>query len=110
MFNYLVIDTRSPVVPTNALGIEVTDPAAAALCDLGNIDPQHGHGAQGRYALSAVEQNGIAACDAALTWPLPPNGATLATVRPDLDSITAMAVLSLRDGGRIRPVRRSGWF
>lgn len=68
----------------NLFGIEVTIPALAALCTLGNLDPQHG------------EQTNMAACVAALTCELPPAGATLVTVRPDADSIAAMAVLERR--------------
>ena len=87
MYSYLIIDPRSPVVPTRTLGVEVTDPRLAVACDLGNIDEQH------------TPMGGRAACEVALTYPLPPVGVTLATLRPDLDSITAMAVLSLRAAG-----------
>jgi hypothetical protein len=76
-------------IPPNTLGIEVTDALLAAACDLGNIDPQHG------FARGPVVA-GRAAIDVALHWPRPPPGATLATIRPDADSIGAMAVLSLR--------------
>jgi hypothetical protein len=79
-------------IPPDTLGVEVTDSAFAAACDLGNIDPQHG------FARGPVTQ-GRAAIDAALSWPLPPGGAALATIRPDVDSIGAMAVLSLRAAG-----------
>lgn len=78
--------------PPGTLGIEVTDAALAAQCDLGNIDPQHGYARGPAIA-------GRAAIDVALGWPLPPPGATLATIRPDADSIGAMAVLSLRTAG-----------
>jgi hypothetical protein len=93
MYSYLVIDPRSAVVPPNTLGIEVTDPRIALLCDLGNLDPQHGFGRL------PTEYLGNAACDAALAEWLPPAGASLATIRPDLDSVAAMAVLSLRAAG-----------
>lgn len=69
------------------LGIEVTIPDLAARCSLGNIDPQH---------LGGGGDTSRAAIDAALTWPLPPTGVTLATVRPDADSIGAMAILTIR--------------
>jgi hypothetical protein len=65
-------------------GIEVTVPALAARCSLGNLDPQHTDG------------RNVAACVEALTCQLPPAGATLVTVRPDADSVLAMAVLTLR--------------
>jgi len=42
MYQFAIINPRNPVVPANTLGIEVTIPEVAALCDLGNIDPQHG--------------------------------------------------------------------
>jgi hypothetical protein len=89
-------DTRSCIVnvsvPSQTLGIEITDALLASLCDLGNIDPQHGHARGPGIA-------GRAAIDVALHWPLPPPGTTLATIRPDADSIGAMAVLSLRAEG-----------
>lgn len=66
------------------LGIEVTVPALAARCTLGNIDPQH---SEGKADLTAIE---IAADDC-----LPPQGAVLATVRPDLDSVGAMAIFEM---------------
>lgn len=69
----------------NVLGVEVTVPALAARCTLGNIDPQHSGGDTSRAAI-----------EDALTAALPPVGATLATVRADLDSVGAMAILSLR--------------
>lgn len=80
-----------------ALGIEVTVPALAAACGLGNIDPQHAPGRDGRAAI-----------EAALDWPLPPPGTLLVTIRPDLDSIGAMAVLGMRAAGEpIRPEARA---
>lgn len=72
-------------------GIEVTIPALAKLCTLGNLDPQHSGG-----------QANTAACVAALTCALPPDGATLVTTRPDADSVAAMAVLLLRSEGHDR--------
>lgn len=67
------------------LGIEVTVPALAARCSLGNIDPQHdGSG------------SGLAAIEAAFGAPQPPDGATLVTVRPDLDAFGAMALFVIR--------------
>lgn len=72
----------------NLYGVEVTIPALAKLCVLGNLDPQHSGG-----------QANIPACLAALTCELPPFRATLVTARPDADSVTAMAVLALRAQG-----------
>ena len=91
----------------DVLGIEVTVPSLAARCELGNIDPQH---SGGREDLAAIE--------VALNWPLPPAEAILATVRPDLDSVGAIAVLVLRREGsslesaadRIRQVAESDRF
>lgn len=73
------------VLGPHTLGIEVTVPALAARCGLGNIDPQHDG--------SGREEAAIELC---LGWPLPPEDAYLATIRPDLDSIGGMAVFSLR--------------
>lgn len=70
------------------LGIEVTIPALAARCQLGNIDPQHTGG-----------NKDLAAIEVALTAELPPADAVLATVRPDLDSVGAMAVIAMRAEG-----------
>ena len=70
------------------LGIEVTVPALAAGCGLGDIDPQHGPGG-----------GAIAAIEAALDWPLPPSHACLVTIRRDADAFGAMAVLGLRAAG-----------
>jgi len=75
----------------NLFGLEVSVPKLAALCDLGNLDPQHTGG-----------DATTAAIEAALTLPesdLPPPGATLVTVRPDADALGAMAVLLLRAVG-----------
>jgi hypothetical protein len=66
----------------------VTARHLAEACDLGNIDPQHLGG-----------DASTASIEAAMTWPLPPEGATLATVRADADSLGAMAVLTLRAKG-----------
>lgn len=67
------------------LGIEVTVPELATACSLGNIDPQHSGGDISRAAI-----------EVALDWPLPLGGTTLATVRADLDSVGAMAVMLIR--------------
>lgn len=67
------------------LGIEVTVPALAQRCSLGNLDPQHAGGNASRAAIQD-----------ALEAPLPPPGSVLVTVRPDLDALGAMAILELR--------------
>lgn len=67
------------------LGVEVTVPALAKQCSLGNIDPQHTDG-----------NTGLAAIEVAMECDLPEAGSTLATIRCDLDSVGAMAVLELR--------------
>lgn len=98
MFHFVQLDPRKPVFPlVPTLGIEVSVSALADKCGLGNIDPQHGCG---RNTPAHVQQDG-AAIEAAMHWPLPPAGAALATTRPDLDSIGAMAVLALRAEGHV---------
>ena len=67
------------------LGIEVTVPALAARCSLGNIDPQHTGGNAGRSAIEVV-----------IGIEMPAEWTTLATVRPDLDSVGAMSVIGIR--------------
>lgn len=74
------------------LGIEVTVPALAAHCGLGNIDPQHDGSCDPRAAI-----------EVALTAPPPPPGAALVTVRADADALGAMAVLRIRAAGRTLP-------
>ena len=105
MYQFIIINPRQPVVPPNTLGIEVTVPEIAAMCDLGNVDPQHGcqRGPGGSNSFPAVAGTAITeACG----WPLPADGATFATIRPDLDAFGAMAVLALRTAGV--PVIASG--
>lgn len=90
MYTYITLNPRatSADVPANTLGVEVTARHLAEACSLGNIDPQH-----------LGKDVSTAAIEAAMTWPLPSKGATLATVRADADSLGAMAVLSLRAKG-----------
>lgn len=95
-YTFSLLDPRPIAVATEAndavfaqgpvLGIEVTVPALAEQCTLGNIDPQHGTDADVHTA----------AIEAALQCPLPPKGSTLATIRADLDALGAMVVLSER--------------
>lgn len=93
----LLNPAKGPHAPENAaflgattLGVEVTAEAFVPLCGLGNIDPQHGPGSA----------SGQAAIEAALDWPLPPEGSCLVTIRADADALGAMAVLLLRAEGR----------
>lgn len=72
----------------STLGVEVTEPALAARCGLGNIDPQHGGGNPTQAAI-----------EAALDWPVPPDGTTIVTIRQDADALGAMAVLLMRARG-----------
>ena len=96
MYKYATINPQATTVPEQALGIEVTISAIAALCSLGNIDPQH----------SDSGNADVAAIDAAMDWPLPPAGSTLVTIRADLDSIGAMAVLLLRAADQAFSLRK----
>jgi len=110
MYKFALLDPRTTsaakaandavfgAVPSAVLGIEVTVPALAARCAR-NIDPQHSpppaeEGSWVGWLPRAYAE--CAAIDIARWHPLPPDGATLATVRADLDSIGAMAVLALR--------------
>lgn len=96
MYQYALLDPRNTPEAhahndqvlgdgSTVLGIEVTIPALAARCGLGNIDPQHLGG-----------DAGTAAIEAAFDCPLPPDGTTLVTVRADADALGAMAVLARR--------------
>jgi hypothetical protein len=108
------IDPRGagPTSPALTLGVEVTVPRLAELCQLGNIDPQHG-GHSPREGWPDVI-DGDAAITFATRIPIPRPvdvGRTtvsmaaprLATSRPDVDSIGAMAVLVLRALGMVDP-------
>lgn len=77
---------NAPWLGSDTLGIEVSEPALAAACGLGNIDPQHGKNAN----------PDLAAIEVATHWPLPGDGAKLVTIRLDLDALGAMAVLLMR--------------
>jgi hypothetical protein len=68
------------------LGIEVTVPALAARCFIGNLD-HHGAGDTAETP---------SACEQALECQLLCDDMALATVRPDADSVTAMAVIMNR--------------
>ena len=96
-YNFAILDPRPIPAAAEAndkifqnaevgvLGIEVTVPALAERCQLGNIDPQHTGGDASRAAI-----------EDAMVAPLPSREATLATVRADLDAVGAMAVFALR--------------
>lgn len=94
-YQYEVLDPRS--VPEaeksnnsifskgRVIGIEVTIPSLSARC-LRNLDPQHGK--NGDALSSAVEQ--------AITFELPEKNDTIVTLKPDIDSVGAMAILEMR--------------
>ncbi|MFH1207484.1 MAG: hypothetical protein V1668_02655 [Patescibacteria group bacterium] len=81
-------ENNAKVLGKSTLGIEVTVPRLAKRCELGNIDPQHTDGDADRAAI-----------EVALAAELPLDGATLVTVRADLDAVGAMAIFSLRAQG-----------
>lgn len=96
MYNFALLDPRATPEAkahndeilgdgSDILGIEVTIPALASRCGLGNIDPQH---LGGNAKMAAIE--------AAWTHPLPPEDTTLVTIRPDADALGAMTILCLR--------------
>jgi len=87
-YRYVLLDAKNQGPSEFDLGIEITDPSL--LGDRPNLDPQHGP--HGSPRTSAIE--------AALTYPLPPEGSRLATIRPDSDSIGAMAVFEARAAHR----------
>ncbi len=104
------------------MGIEVTIPELAKMCSQGNIDPQHGchlgtyDNGSGWMELSTDHPGqlmtsipGMAAIEFAVKhckpltkgggWHetmLPPDDMILVTIRPDLDSVGAMAVMALQ--------------
>lgn len=73
-------------------GIEVTIPALAAKCDLGNLDPQH---TGGDHTRAAIED--------AVSVELPPEDARLVTVRADLDALGSMAIFNIRHVSELTP-------
>lgn len=85
-------------------GLEVTNKEWAARCEavIGN---QHGEGKAPNladYGLLDDRQfldSSKAACEVALTIPLPPAGTTLLFDRVDLDAVCAAAILELRASG-----------
>lgn len=134
MYQFAILDPRSSpaAVEANArvfalgpvFGIEVTVPALAARC-MANIDPQHTRGDTSRAAIEEMmdcyhphleyskgrsccggswDTYSCERCDGADCPPITP--AVLVTVRPDLDSVGAMAVYSLRAKGESLGVLR----
>jgi len=98
MYNFATLDPRkaneaaeaaNEAIFTSApvYGVEVTVPQLAARCAF-NLDPQHSGGDAGQAAI-----------EAALTADLPAEGTVLATVRADLDSVGAMAIIAMRAEG-----------
>jgi len=88
--------------PEHTLGIEVTTPAVVERCKLGNLDGQHGGVGRGSWDGTQIASwlrlpDGSTADRAAVAIAshvyAPLKGTTLATTRPDLDSIAAMALL-----------------
>lgn len=68
-------------------GIEVTVPALAVKCELGNLDPQH---SDDNHTRATIED--------AVSVELPPEDARLVTIRPDLDAFGSMAIFNMRHG------------
>lgn len=89
-FSFIQLDPRPGASnPEFSLGIEVTVPRLLPS-GVANLD-HHGQGAT-MATPAAVEQ--------ALTCELPVDGAVVATIRPDADSVGAMAVLANRGANR----------
>lgn len=94
MFKFIEAKTVNDIVdPSTTLGIEITDKDVAARCHLGNLDGQH------FLTDTPTVWRGMAAILIALDCELPPDGATLATTKADVDSLGAMAVMLLRSLG-----------
>ena len=92
IYNYKIIkgDVDSYFPQADTLGIEVTNSQLAENCGLGNIDPQH-------TQRDHYDNDPPAAIEAALDCELPKPGSEIITVKPDMDSLGAMAVLLLRN-------------
>lgn len=87
IYNFVQLDPRpGRENPEYQFGIEVTIPVPDRVVNLDHHGPK-------------ATAETPAACEQALTCELPPEGSTIATVRPDADSITAMAVLQQRANG-----------
>lgn len=129
MFKFIEAKTIADIVdPSTTLGIEITDPAVAAQCKLGNLDGQHVTRDDWMAGLAAIEIAKRVDLDASLAGQAGPprpgsnlptlirSTTTLATTRPDVDSVGAMAVLVLRalkiaiDGEFVRTVAKADSF
>ena len=103
MFKFIHARTTSDIFdPSTTLGIEITVPEIAALCGLGNLDGQHGHGFYPR-ALGRVTPGWMYGSATRLAMDYRPSDAyldareagstiTMATSRPDLDAVASMAI------------------
>ncbi len=109
MFKFIEAKTIADIVdPSTTLGIEITDPDVATRCKLGNLDGQHVRRVDWMAGLAAIEIAMRIDLDASLAGQAGPprpgsnlptlirSTTTLATTRPDVDSVGAMAVLVLR--------------
>lgn len=107
MIKFIQLDGRkgtdqiTPEEWGRTLGFEVTIPTLAAACGFGNIDGQHGMSGThprwvGRAAVEIAVPSVVADADGDGALVLPHNEAVFATVRPDVDSIAAMALTVLR--------------
>ena len=76
---------NAALLGSNTFGVEITEPELAAQCGRGNLDPQHGQ-----------KGGEVAAIEAAFDAHIPPDGSRLVTIRPDMDALGAMAILTLR--------------
>lgn len=127
MYKYAILDPRPIPAAKEAnnkvfaeslgvMGIEVTIHELAGMCLLGNVDPQHGTHSEtynnGGYmestpstvkkdetAIEFVARQPIPKKGCWVGNMIPTDGATLATIRPDVDSVGAMAIFSLLSEG-----------
>ncbi len=101
-FEFVALDPRPENAQVNetifssgkVLGVEVTIPKYAKQCTYGNIDPQH----TGKDSTqSAIEDVLLGKYDFYAHAHKEPQRTVVATIRPDLDSVGAMALLKMRD-------------
>ena len=83
---FKAVELAANLDPNKTLGIEVTVPAVAAKCGLGNID----HHRPGDTSATP------SACEQAMTAQVPPVDAVVVGVLGDADTLSAMAVLKIR--------------